>query len=336
MGHFLHTELLVTGYPGKTVKVISENLNLQLRSSEVICLLAPNGSGKTTLVKTLSGFLTPLGGKIFLEGKEITQISPAKKARMLSVVLTERFQSSNMSVYSLVSLGRSPYTGWWGAFSRRDHHEVKSAISEMHLEPLQSRALSTLSDGERQKAMIARALAQDTPLIMLDEPTAHLDLPNRVDIMKRLKRLAHIRKKAVLITTHDLDLALQTADRLWLIMPDGSVVDGVPEDLILNGMFEHAFQFDQATFDRSSGRFLVTDANCGKIAVPGASEAEFWARKALQRIGLRTSEINSETVLKYDSDKGQYVITKNQKSWKASSIEKLISIILREELWDPI
>ena len=183
----------------------------------------------------------------------------------------------------------------------------------MHLEPLQSRALSTLSDGERQKAMIARALAQDTPLIMLDEPTAHLDLPNRVDIMKRLKRLAHIRKKAVLITTHDLDLALQTADRLWLIMPDGSVVDGVPEDLILNGMFEHAFQIDQATFDRSSGRFLVTDANCGKIAVPGASEAEFWARKALQRIGLRTSEFNSGTVLKYDPDNGQYVITKKPK-----------------------
>lgn len=336
MGTILNTKELYTGYKGKREKNISGNLNLSLNTSEVVCLLAPNGQGKTTLLKTLAGFLPPLEGDVYIRDRSLQHLSAAKRAKLLSVVLTEKLQASNMTVYGLVTLGRSPYTGWWGAFGNQDIREVKEAISEMHLEPLQHRSLSTLSDGERQKAMIARALAQDTPLIMLDEPTAHLDLPNRVEIMQRLKRLAHVKEKSILITTHDLDLALQTADRLWLIMPDGAVKSGVPEDLILDGSFEKAFHFDQTIFERSTGRFLVTGDACGKIEVQGDHESIFWAKKALQRIGLQTTNEQLGARLSIATDSGLFLLEHGTGSWELSSIEVLLQTILKNKVWEEL
>jgi iron complex transport system ATP-binding protein len=202
----------------------------------------------------------------------------------MSVVLTDRVGGGLLTVYELVALGRHPYTDWTGRLTESDHAAVELAIRAVGAEALAGRYLSELSDGERQKAMVARALAQEPDVMILDEITAFLDLPRRVEIMGILRRLAHEGGRTVLLSTHDLDLALHTADTIWLVR-EGTIVAGLPEELVLDGTFESAFQSDGVCFDRERGSFRIEHRGRGTVAVRGDSVTATWTRRALERRG---------------------------------------------------
>ena len=238
---------LATGYIGKRhVKRISESITGKIRSGELTCLLGANGAGKSTLLRTLSAFLPPLGGDISLLDRPLQSYKPHELSTIIGVVLTERVTLQNMSVEELVGMGRSPYTGFWGRLSSEDHVKVSEALALVGIEPLRGRMVQTLSDGERQKVMIAKALAQETPIIFLDEPTAFLDYPSKVEILHLLLRLSREAGKTVFLSTHDLELALQIADRIWLMDKGGGVHIGTPEQLTLDGSLERFFSLPES------------------------------------------------------------------------------------------
>ena len=205
---------LVIGYPSHEV---AGPINVVLREGELCCLLGANGAGKSTLLRTLATFQPPLSGEMRLNDRPIEDYSPHELSTLIGIVLTERLRTPGITVRDMVAMGRSPYTNFWGRLTEEDQKEIDKAISLVGIEALSARQIATLSDGERQKVMIAKALAQQTPIVLLDEPTAFLDFPSKVEIMLLLGRLAHEMGKTVLISTHDLDLALQTAYRLWLM-----------------------------------------------------------------------------------------------------------------------
>ena len=297
----LHTTGLTIGYrSGKNpAKVIAGPLNLDLYAGQLICLLGPNGCGKSTLLRTVSGLQQAVGGSIELEGKNLAKLKPAGIARLISLVLTDNVRSGNLDVYSLISLGRYPYSGWLGILSQQDKEAIDRAITATDTAAFLGRKLDSLSDGECQKVMLARAMAQDTPLIILDEPTAHLDLPSRIQLMRLLYQLAKDTNKAILISTHELDLALQVADQIWLMSSGGNLAAGLPEELVLNGSFQQAFDKDGIDFDINTGTFHIHTSGRKSISVAGDGPAAFWTRKALTRIGyaLSPGEDTEEQVL---------------------------------------
>ena len=251
-----------TGYrTGNKTTVITKGVCASLYSGELTCLLGPNGAGKSTLLKTLTAFLPPIKGKIYIEHKPLEDYSDAELSKVIGVVLTEKLSLNNMSVEELVGMGRSPYTGFWGHMNDTDRKIVEESIVLVGIENLKGRMIQTLSDGERQKVMIAKALAQETPVIFLDEPTAFLDYPSKVEIMQLLQRLAREKNKTIFLSTHDLELALQIADKVWLMDKIHGVTIGTPEDLSLNGDMSKYFHREGVAFDRESGLFKI----CHKI-----------------------------------------------------------------------
>lgn len=293
----ISTHDLSIGFPPRgsrrSPKVVASGIEVSLTGGEIVCLLGPNGSGKSTLIRTLTGLHPPLSGEISLYQKKLADYNAKQVARKVSTVLTDRITIGNLSVYELVSFGRSPYTGWFGSLQNRDREIVEWAIESTGIAPFVGRDILRLSDGERQKVMIARALAQDTSAIMLDEPTAHLDLPNRVEIMQLLRTLAHDTQKSILLSTHELDLALKAADTLWLINREGKLVTGTPEDLVLDGTFESVFRRDSFDFDRSTGSFRLHHPSREKVYLDGDQVGVFWTRRALEREGYRVVESHS-------------------------------------------
>ena len=211
-------------------------------------------------------------------------------ARKLSMVLTDRVRTDNLDVYSLVSLGRYPYTGWLGTLSAADKKIISWAIAATQTQAFVHQKMDQLSDGESQKVMLARALAQDTPLIIMDEPTAHLDLPNRIELMRLLHQLARETNKAILLSTHELDLALQAGDQVWLLHADGQLSQGVPEDLVLNGSFEKAFDKAGFSFDKTTGTFNIHQGQGTKVYIKDSGAVAFWTRRALQREGYSIAD----------------------------------------------
>lgn len=208
------TNRLTVGYRGHRVV---EDISLSLPCGRLVCLLGPNGAGKSTLLRTLCGFQPPIAGTVTISGSDITTMSAAEVARLVSVVLTDRPLTPSLTAAEMVGMGRAPYTGFWGRLSDDDRRLVSEAMQTVGIAPLATRRMGQLSDGERQKVMIAKALAQHTPVIVLDEPTAFLDYPSKVAVMKTLARLAHDEGKTILISTHDLELAAQLGDELMEI-----------------------------------------------------------------------------------------------------------------------
>ncbi len=293
----LTTNNLSIGYSKKgEANVVQSKLNLELRAGELVCLIGPNGSGKSTLLRTLTGLQKPLFGNSSIDGKEISKLKEREKALLIALVLTERVDIENATVYNIVSFGRHPYSSWWGEITPNEDSIIREAIEMVHLGHKAHHSISELSDGERQRVMIAKALAQDTPIIMLDEPTAHLDLPNRVEIMLLLHRLAHKTDKAILLSTHELDLALQAADRIWLISVERGVECGVPEDLVFNGSFNHAFESHAYFFNVANGNFSMNYPMTKKVWVIGDKTRMYWTLRALARTGYMVVE-DAETVI---------------------------------------
>jgi iron complex transport system ATP-binding protein len=290
MKSVLKTYELSIGYGmGKNKsKVVHSDLDLELFPGEVTCLLGPNGSGKSTLIRTLAGFQPPLQGDIRILGKSLGRYHAGALAKIIGVVLTEHQSVFNMEVYSMVAFGRSPYTGFIGRLGKADHAVIEQSLLDAGIYDLRHRMFHSLSDGEKQKVFIAKSLAQETPLMFLDEPTAYLDFTSKVEIMQLIGKTAHKQQKAVLLSTHDLEMALQFADKIWLLANGKPLTAGVAEDLVLSGKFGSYFDHPNVRFDIDNGTFTFDSACRNKIKLVGSGRKMIWLEKALKRKGYET------------------------------------------------
>jgi len=238
----LTTHNLAVGYRnGKQQVTLLSGLNLHLDKGKLVALLGQNGAGKSTLLRAITCDERPIGGTIEVEGKNLLEMPQKVRSRLLGLVSTERIQAGALTVEELVGLGRQPHTGFLGRLDDEDHRIVRQAMADAGIAAKAGEYIASLSDGERQKAMIARALAQETPLIVLDEPTAFLDVASRIETMRLLQTLAHDRGKAVLLSSHDISQSLMLADELWLITTDRQVLTGTTTDLVAAGAMDHLF-----------------------------------------------------------------------------------------------
>ncbi|MBQ9202263.1 MAG: ABC transporter ATP-binding protein [Bacteroidales bacterium] len=254
----LRLEHLSIGYAvhGGRDRVVAGDICASLMSGEMTVLIGPNGMGKSTLLRTLCAFQPRLGGRIVVQGRELDTYTEKELAQLIGIVLTSKPDIQNMTVTELVGLGRAPYTGFWGRLSAQDRQIVRESLSLVGIEPLGGRLIQTLSDGERQKVMIAKALAQQTPIIFLDEPTAFLDYPSKVETLQLLYRLSRETDRTVFLSNHDLDLALQMADRIWL-MESGRLSIGTPASLAADGSLARFVERDGISFRADDLRILV-------------------------------------------------------------------------------
>ena len=283
----LNTKKLDIGY-GKTH--IAKNLMLQLYAGEMVCLIGPNGCGKSTLIRTLVGLQDSLGGNIEIKGKKLNKISLSEKSKLISWVLTDNMPTGSLKVSEIVEMGRFPYTNWFGKLSEKDKHIINNAIEAVHLTHKKDYRYNSLSDGEKQRTMIAKALAQDTPIIFLDEPTSHLDLPNTIEIMQLLRELARKTKKAILLSTHELELTLQVADKIWMMTPN-KLTRGLPEDLILSGSLQKTFGTERFRFDETTGGFRMNYPASKEVSLQGDKNVfYYWTERALLRNGYKITE----------------------------------------------
>lgn len=268
-----------TGHPVLTLDP------LQVDRGEFVCLLGRNGRGKSTLLRTLAGLQSPLSGHVVLDGRQVTALSQLERARRIGVVLTEKPSLPGLSARDLVELGRIPFTAVHGLLTPADRSIAAESLKAVNAEHLADRLLETLSDGERQRVMIARALAQQPALLLLDEITAFLDLPSRIAIVNTLRTLAQDRAMMIVLSSHDLDIAIQTADHLWVLPGDGTLAAGTPEDIALSGALACAFDEDGVAFSLETGRFEASAPGGKPVAVSGDPLASEWAARALSRKG---------------------------------------------------
>ena len=322
---------LSTGYIGKKeTKVIAKGIDATICSGELTCLLGANGAGKSTLLRTLSAFLQPLGGDIWIQGKRLVDYSDKELATVIGVVLTEKCHLRNMMVTELIGMGRSPYTGFWGTLSKKDRRIVDDAIALVRIEALKERMVHTLSDGERQKVMIAKALAQETPVIFLDEPTAFLDYPSKVEILHLLHRLSREMNKTIFLSTHDLELALQIADQIWLMDREKGVITGTPEDLALDGSLENFFYHRKGiAFEKSTGLYRIDNEFHRSVYLKGTSERYTMVQKALRRNGIDASmDVDSLVSIEIDEEKKLYILRDGDKEYRVGTIKELLTVLI--------
>ena len=280
---------LSIGYrTGKQEKIVHEHLNFQLHAGELTCLLGANGTGKSTLLRTLSASQPALSGKLDIMGKPLTEYTEKERSRTIGVVLTDKTFAGGLSVYELVGLGRQPHTGFFGRLNKEDKRIIEEAMEHVGIAHKAHSYTAELSDGERQKAMIAKALVQECPLILLDEPTAFLDVVSRIEIMHLLHRLAEEQQKAILLSTHDIEQALVLSDKLWLLSKEHGLQTGVTEDIILSHQMENLFDKKDIRFDYDRGVYYPLANGQKKIAVSSEDKTLLhWAINALNRHGYQ-------------------------------------------------
>jgi iron complex transport system ATP-binding protein len=286
----IETSALTIGYGiGVRSNVLLKDLNLHIQRGQLVCFMGPNGAGKSTLLRTLAGLQKALSGTIQYEtGKTQSHFSLPEH---VAIVLTDRITAVNMTAFEVIAFGRYPYLGWDVKLSSTDLELIEKTMAEFRIQHLKDNRIYELSDGQMQMVMIARAVVQDTDVILLDEPTAHLDLNNRLEIMNLLRRLAHQSNKAIVASTHELDLALQTADLIWLTGNNKTIVIGIPEDLVLSGAFDATFMFKG--FDLKTGKVEHEAHRETNIALIGSGHAYLWTKNALERNGFTVAELNA-------------------------------------------
>ena len=281
---------LSTGYSTKKEeKIVGAHLNGELHEGEFVCLLGPNGCGKSTLLKTLAGFQPPIHGEVIAQNILLSNYNPKELARVVSVVLTDNTKLNNMNAYDVVSMGRSPYTGFWGHLKESDHSIVERCMQWVGISELKDRPMGQLSDGERQKVMIAKSIAQESPVILLDEPTSYLDYPSKVAMMLTLQRLSKSKNKAVLMSTHDIENALEIADRIWIMDKDEGLVSGIPEDLCREGYIDKHFVTKGVYFDKETCSFYLKYKTAREVLISGDEDSIDYqlCSRALIRRGIK-------------------------------------------------
>ncbi|WP_313322141.1 ABC transporter ATP-binding protein [Stutzerimonas nitrititolerans] len=283
----LSTQGLGVGYAGQT---LLGPLDLHLSAGRLVCLLGANGAGKSTLIRTLCGMQPAIGGRVLLDGLALESLSPGERARRLAVVLTDRVDAGLLTGFELAAMGRYPYLGWNGRLSTDDRQQVRRALCVVGALELAVKPVAEMSDGERQRVMLARALAQQPGVLVLDEITAFLDLPRRIEVLHLLQRLAREQRLAILLSCHDLDLALRCADQVWLLDAQRRLHVGAPEDLVLEGRLDEAFSAAGLQFDIERGEWGMARPFGGSVRLVGQGAARIWTLRALQRIGYREVE----------------------------------------------
>lgn len=329
----IETKGLSIGYllRNKKKKIVHENLNLSLYPGEVTCLLGLNGAGKSTLLRTLGGFQPPLSGEINILGKPFKSYSQGSLSLTVGVVLTEKTNAGGITVYELVSLGRHPYTGFFGQLKQHDREIIEKSMEMAGISHKAQQYVGELSDGERQKAMIAKVLAQECPIILLDEPTAFLDVTSRIETMVLLRKLAKEQQKTILLSTHDMESAIQMGDRLWLLQKNKTLASGTPEDLILDGSFESFFGKEGITFDSSTGK-LSAVAPVRPVGIEGDFLTAYWVGNAMVKNGYLPSPVSEEYISIKCLDKKNIILSvPGAPVMKLHSVEELIREMHRLE-----
>lgn len=282
-------------------KCVHKGLSLTLYAGELTCLLGANGAGKSTLLRTLSGAQPPLAGEIMINDMPLKSIDRHKLSRTIGVVLTDKTAIGGLTIGEVVALGRQPHTGFFGRLSSHDHKVVNEAMDACGIIDKKERYMASLSDGERQKVMIAKALAQECPIVLLDEPTAFLDIVSRIEVMSLLHRIAIEHQRAILLSTHDIEQALVLSDRLWLLSREEGLTSGVTEDLILSGKLDHLFPHSDIHFDPLHGSYYPTVQHHKTIAVACQDETLLhWTINLLNRNGygatINTTSCDENTI----------------------------------------
>ncbi len=314
---------LSVGYSNKgSAKVLFNNLNFQIHTGELVCFMGANGIGKSTLIRTMAGLQPPLQGKIELRFSDNSfQPLHHPEPEFIALVLTDKINAHNLTVEELLLSGRYPFINWRMQTGTADQVKINQAVEAVRINHLLPRRLNELSDGQMQLVMIARALVQDTPLLLLDEPTAHLDLNNRVEIMNLLRHLAHRLNKGIVVATHELDLALQTTDRIWLAGDRQGILSGIPEDLVLDGTFDDIFQLKG--FDLKTGRVFHKPWRGIAVTVRGDGHPLLWTRNALERSGYRIDNSSIHIISIAQHENGKLTWTLGDQSF--SSLHSLLS-----------
>jgi iron complex transport system ATP-binding protein len=254
--YILELKNVSIGYlQNKHAHVLFKEVSLKTENGKLICLIGKNGIGKSTLIKTIAAVQPPLDGNIFIDEHDVHAMDSKSLAGKISMVYTDKIETENLSVYNLISMGRFPYLSWMGLLSEKDKAFINKAITLTGIEKLKDRNVNSLSDGEKQKVMIARAIAQGTPLILLDEPTSHLDISGRLDVFITLKKLCRQENKTILLSTHQLDCALQFSDEIWLISSGQKLIKGTPKDTAITTELSREFNSENLQFDAESGVF---------------------------------------------------------------------------------
>lgn len=281
----LNTENLNVGY-GK--KIVVNNVNIQVSKGEVFCLLGANGAGKTTTLRTLSGLLKPMGGKVFLNGKDISEINKKELAKKLALVLTNRFSGSLMTVYDIVAMGRYPHTGFFGKLTEEDSEKIFVALETVNAKYLAERYFDELSDGEKQKVLVARALVQEPEIIILDEPTTHLDIKHRLELMEILKTLSKEKNIAVILSLHEIDIALKSCDKVMLIKDNNVLAYGEPEDTVNEDIINGLYGLENKNFNNLLGAVELNNS-CKEsvfVVAGGGTGTPIYRALTKKRIGI--------------------------------------------------
>ncbi len=290
----IHIKDLSTGYfvKGKP-HILQREINAHLNPGEITALVGINGSGKSTLLRTILGYQPALHGEIILNGKPLNAYTEKEIAKMIAVIFTGGMEESYLTVYETVSMGRYPENPFGGGLTGEDKKIVDRSLTLVKMEGFSGALFHHLSDGEKQKVLIARALAQQTPYIFLDEPAAFIDIPGKIAVMELLKEIALTRHKGILLATHDLDLALQYADRIWLLGKNMPFQWGIPEDLALSGLLRDYFRQNDIVFNITNGKFEKKGAKTKRtnLYVSGSRTERFWLTKALERNGYSVGKV---------------------------------------------
>jgi len=333
LAEILSLDSLKIGYAsGRHENVLLPPLNACANKGELIAVIGRNGIGKSTLLRTLTGLQPALGGEIFYSGKNIRDYSRMDLAQKVGYISTEIVKVSNMSVYDLVALGRFPHTNWIGKIDTKNHEVIMDAIEKTSMSGFYNRFVSELSDGERQRAMIARILAQDTGIMVMDEPTAFLDIGSKYEILHLMHVLSHKSKKTIIFSTHDLHMAISQSDKIWLIL-DNKLIEGAPEDLMIERAFDHLFDSSPVQFNSESGTFSFRSENRGSIYVDGEGILKHWTEKAINRAGFSVSEVKTMPYIivpSMNNRKWQFSI--NNSSLEFGSIYELVMWLSKEDI----
>ncbi len=297
---------------------------------ELVAVIGRNGIGKSTLLRTIMGLQSSLGGDVLVNGKSISEFTRVQLARNIGYISTEIVKVSNMRVYDLVALGRFPHTNWIGRMDEKALAAIDDAIKKTGLKGFEERYISELSDGERQRAMIARVLAQDTDILIMDEPTAFLDVISKYEIVNLLRELTS-EGRTVIFSTHDLNIAVNHADKIWLIL-DEKLIEGAPEDMILADIFKNLFNSEFVSFNRKEGSFIFKTKARGKIFINGDGIIHHWTEKAVARIGYSAaSEEMTPAIRIPEGEYDRWMLQTEESSISFGSLYELVRWLSRYE-----
>jgi len=288
-GHFnISVRNLSIGFGnyGKDPFILRKKINFSASHGEMVALIGSNGVGKSTLLRSLAGFQDFYSGDFIINNSSIKTFSHQERAKLISFVSTEIVKVTNMTVFDLVAYGRYPYTNWFGKMTSLDRKKVEAAVEQVGMKNFMEKPIDQISDGERQRAMIARALAQDTPIIFLDEPTAFLDVSNKYEIFHLLQMLAKENNKTIVLSTHDLNIALREADKFWILL-ENETYEGSPEDSVLNGNFDKLFSNNHIGFDPFEGEYFFKKEFREKVKITGEGIPLNWTLRAFNRVGYQ-------------------------------------------------